>query len=293
MERVYMTIPLVSVHGGHSGQFCSHARDTLEAIVRAYADQGFVWVGLTEHMPPVHERFFYDEERRAGFDVDQLRQRFNAYMAEARRLQDEYRGRLEVLVGFETEMYSGSIESIGQLIDQYQPDYIVGGVHHVDDIPFDSGHEDYRRAEEAAGGIPELYCLYFDHQFELIQRVHPSVVAHFDLIRIFDPRYLEHLQLPGVRDRIRRNLECILELGLILDFNVAALRKGAQEPYVSRWILEQARDLGVAVVPGDDAHSVDTTGAHIAEGIAILQKMGFDTHWPKPRPCWPLKTLEP
>lgn len=280
-----MTISLVSVHGGHSGQFCSHARDTLEDIVRAYADQGFAWVGLTEHMPPVHEHFFYDEERRAGFDVDQLRQRFNAYMAEARRLQDEFRGRLEILVGFETEVYSGSIESIGQLVDQYQPDYIVGGVHHVKDIPFDSSHEDYHRAAEAAGGIPELYCLYFDHQFELIQRVHPSVVAHFDLIRIFDPRYLEHLQLPGVRDRIRRNLERILELGLILDFNVAALRKGAQEPYVSRWILEQARDIGIAVVPGDDAHSVDTTGAHIADGIAILQKMGFDTQWPKPRPC--------
>lgn len=287
-----MTIPLVSVHGGHSGQFCSHAKDTLEAIVQAYADQGFAWVGLTDHMPPVHERFFYVEERLAGFDLDQLKQRFNDYMAEARRLQDKYKGRLEILVGFETEVYSGSIEFIKQLIDQYHPDYIVGGVHHVNDIPFDSGHEDYHRAVQAAGGIPELYCLYFDHQFELIQRVRPSVVAHFDLIRIFDPRYLEHLQLPGVRDRILRNLKRIFELGLILDFNVAALRKGAQEPYVSRWILEQARDLGVAVVPGDDAHSVDTAGAHIADGIAILQKMGFDTHWPKPRPCWSSKALE-
>lgn len=286
-KGMHMTVSLVSVHGGHSGDFCGHARDTLEAIVQAYVDQGFAWVGITEHMPPVHERYFYDEERRAGFDLDQFRDRFDAYMVEARRLQACYKDRLEILVGFETEAYCGSFEYILQLVDQYQPDYIVGGVHHVAEISFDGGPVDYRQAMDAAGGLSDLYCRYFDLQYELIQQICPSVVAHFDLIRIFDPRYEEHLQLPEVRDRIVRNLERIHELDLILDYNVAALRKGAREPYVSRWILNQAKNIGIAVVPGDDAHSVDTAGAHVADGIAILQEMGFDTRWPKPRLCRP------
>jgi histidinol-phosphatase (PHP family) len=238
-------------------------------------------------MPPVHERFLYPDERRAGFDVDRLRQRFEVYMAEARRLQSRYKGRLEILVGFETEVYSGSYEFIERLMDQYHPDYIVGGIHHVNDIPFDSGYQAYDQAVDAVGGVPELYNVYFDQQFELIQRLRPSVVAHFDLIRIFDHRYAETLRLPGVRERIVRNLKEIFALGLILDYNVAALRKGAREPYVSRWILEQARDLGIAVVPGDDSHSVDTVGVHVTDGIAILKKMGFNTNWPKPRPFSP------
>ena len=32
---------LVSVHGGHSVEFCSHARDRLSEIVARYAELGF------------------------------------------------------------------------------------------------------------------------------------------------------------------------------------------------------------------------------------------------------------
>ena len=55
-----MNVPKpVSVHGGHSGQFCGHAKDTLEEIVLAYIDQRYPWVGITEHMPPVSDAFVY------------------------------------------------------------------------------------------------------------------------------------------------------------------------------------------------------------------------------------------
>jgi histidinol-phosphatase (PHP family) len=280
-----MPTPLVSIHGGHSGQFCNHARDSLEDIVLAYIRQGFAWVGITEHMPPKDGRYLYPEERQAGLDPKQMQARFGRYIAEARRLQALYRDRIDILVAFETEAYSGCLSHIAELIDQYQPDYVVGGVHHVADIAFDYGPSVYLQAIEATGGVVGLYCRYFDRQLELIQKIRPSVVAHLDLIRIFDPDYAQHLQLPEVRERIVRNLELISRLGLMLDYNVAALRKGASEPYVSRWILALAKEMGLTVVPSDDAHSVDTVGARLSEGIAILVEMGFDTRWPKPGPC--------
>ncbi len=31
----------VSIHGGHSGEFCSHAQDSLEEMVQEYIRQGF------------------------------------------------------------------------------------------------------------------------------------------------------------------------------------------------------------------------------------------------------------
>jgi histidinol-phosphatase (PHP family) len=31
----------VSLHGGHSGQFCGHAKDTLDEIVRTYIEQRY------------------------------------------------------------------------------------------------------------------------------------------------------------------------------------------------------------------------------------------------------------
>jgi histidinol-phosphatase (PHP family) len=273
---------LVSVHGGHSGQFCNHAHDTLEAVVQAYIAAGFAWVGITEHMPPAADRFLYPEERQAGLDARQMRERFDAYIEEARRLQEKYAGRLEIFVGFETEAYSGAMALARELVAKYQPDYVLGGVHHVADIPFDYSQDEYDRAVAAAGGIEALYCRYFDLQHELIQTLRPKVVAHFDLIRIFDPEYHRRWEQPDIAMRIRRNLELIARLDLILDYNVAALRKGAPEPYLAGPILDQVKAMGIAVAPSDDSHGVGMAGAYLLQGIAVLRQKGFDLDWRRP-----------
>lgn len=64
-----MQANLVSVHGGHSGQFCSHAQNSLADIVDAYATKGFQWVGITEHMPAIREEFVPPEEREEGLEM--------------------------------------------------------------------------------------------------------------------------------------------------------------------------------------------------------------------------------
>ncbi|MEJ2037823.1 MAG: histidinol-phosphatase [Desulfosarcinaceae bacterium] len=273
---------LVSIHGGHSGEYCSHAADHLEDIVCEYIEQGFAWVGLTEHIPPAADRFLYPDEKKAGLTASAMAGRFGRYVAEARRLQTAYSDRIRLYIGFETEFYTGCLEHIKALLRQYRPDYFVGSVHHVEDIPIDLDKDTYHKALSACGGTEALYCRYFDLQYELIQSLRPAVLGHFDLIRIFDPEYGRHLQLPSVVGRIERNLNLAASLGLILDFNMAALRKGASEPYIARPILDRARELGVAVVPGDDSHGVATVGAFIQEGIALLQEMGFDTDWRTP-----------
>lgn len=273
---------LVSIHGGHSGQFCSHAQDTLEAVIQTYIAKGFAWVGITEHMPPAADRFLYPEERQAGLDARQMRERFGRYIREGRRLQKKYADRLEIFIGFETEAHSGAFQLAATLRDKYQPDYVLGGVHHVADIPFDSSPEAYRQAVAAVGGVEALYCRYFDLQHELILALSPQVVAHFDLIRIFDDDYQRRWQRPEIARRIQRNLETVAGMHLILDFNVAALRKGAAEPYLSDPLLDQAMALGIPIVPSDDSHGTATAGAYIPEGIDILKRKGCSLNWPKP-----------
>jgi histidinol-phosphatase (PHP family) len=272
----------VSIHGGHSGQFCNHAQDTLEAVIQAYIAKGFQWVGITEHMPPPEDRFLYSEELQAGLDARQMQDRFGRYIHEGRRLQKKYADRIEIFIGFETEAYSGAFQLAAELSAQYRPDYILGGVHHVADIAFDAGPETYKQAVSAVGGIEALYCRYLDLQHELILALRPQVVAHFDLIRIFDTDYLQRWRHPEIARRIRRNLETVAAMNLILDFNVAALRKGASEPYLSGPILDQALALGISIVPGDDSHGTATVGAFIPEGIDILKQKNCSLRWPKP-----------
>jgi histidinol-phosphatase (PHP family) len=272
----------VSVHGGHSGQFCCHATDTLDAVVQAYADRGFSWVGITEHAPPASDAFRYPDDVAAGLTAASMHRRFSEYIETCRRCQRRFADRITVYVGFESETYTGAIPFAQTLRETFRPDYVVGSIHHVDDMPFDTSPSDYRSAADAQGGVASLYLKYFDQQLEMIDALVPEVVGHFDLIRIFDADYPRRMGLPAVQARIRRNLERIRELGLILDFNLAALSKGASEPYLAAPILVQARDLGIAVVPGDDAHGVDTVGRHMTEGIKRLARLGFDTDWPVP-----------
>jgi histidinol-phosphatase (PHP family) len=272
----------VSAHGGHSGQFCSHASDSLEAIVDEYAAQHFKWVGITEHMPPVSEEFLYPDEIEAGLTAESIYDRFTEYFSVARALQRRHRDSLRILVGFETECHTGYERFAKDLRSEFDPDYIVGSVHHVRDIPIDGTPEQYAQAAAAAGGIEQLYCEYFDQQLQLLEALKPEVVGHFDLIRIWDSDYHARLMKDPVKDRIRRNLEKIGELGSILDFNLRAFEKGGTEPYVSGPILEMALELGIPCVPGDDSHGVAGVGLHFEKGIEILKQHGCSTDWPLP-----------
>jgi histidinol-phosphatase (PHP family) len=272
----------VSVHGGHSGQFCHHAADCLEDIICSYIRHGFAWVGITEHVPGPHDDLLYPDEKAAGLTPKILFDRFAAYFPECRRLQEKYASEIRIYVAMEIETYRGYQELIPSLVERFKPEYIVGSVHFVDDMGFDYSQEQYDMTAKAVGGLDTLYCRYFDQQYEMINLLTPAVVGHFDLVRIYDPDYRQRLIEPDIAWRIRRNLELIKERNLIMDFNLRALLKGAQEPYISESILRQALELGIAVVPGDDSHGCSSIGVNMEKGIALLEHYGFATDWRLP-----------
>ena len=148
-----MTIEKVSVHGGHSGHYCGHAQDRLEDIIQEYIAQGFSWVCLTEHMPCQTDAHMPPEERDEGISVAEFNKRIDTYFEEARALKTKYADQIELLVGFETEAYTGYQEEVSALIDRHQPDMFVGSVHHLHDILFDAAPEDYAQAAEKSGSI--------------------------------------------------------------------------------------------------------------------------------------------
>ena len=273
----------VSVHGGHSGQFCHHATDSLEEIVQRYIAKGFSWVGITEHVPAISTELLYPDQKAAGLTPEFLLHRFGDYMRECRRLQQKYSSEIRIFAAMEIETYSGYETFIPSLIHTFRPDYIVGSVHFVDDMGFDYSQEQYDLTAEKVGGLDALYCKYFDQQYLMIQLLKPAVVGHFDLVRIFDPNYSSRLEKPAIMDRITRNLALIKDLDLIMDYNLRSLLKGATEPYISLPILNRAREMGIAVVPGDDSHGLSSIAANMERGITLLAEMGFDSNWRQPK----------
>ena len=109
----------------------------------------------------------------------------------------------------------------------------MGSVHHTHTIPIDFDCAMYEQARDKAGGTDErLFEDYFDSQYEMLQELQPPVVGHFDLIRLLsDHRDADFQGMPGVWDRIKRNLEYVASYGALLELNSSGLRKGLAEPY--------------------------------------------------------------
>src|SRR6266540_2814631 len=90
-----------SYHGGHSGEFCGHAKGQLASVVQAALDAGFTTYGLSEHAPRFLPQHLYPEEQNLA--PADLQETFRRYVKSALALRQEYDGRLELLIGFETE----------------------------------------------------------------------------------------------------------------------------------------------------------------------------------------------
>ncbi len=272
----------ISLHGGHSGQFCTHAEDRLEDIVNQYIRLGFPAVGISEHAPPPGDQFLYPDEKEKGLTAFDLYRRFGNYVETINTLKDKYAAKIRIFAGMETETYTGYADHTRHLVHTFNLDYIVGSVHHLRDVCFDYSADQYEKIAADLGSIEAMYAEYFDLQHEMISRLKPFVVGHFDLIRIYDRHGDIHLSSPPIVDKIRRNLSLIRNLGLVLDYNLRPLSKGGKSPYVDLSILMEARKMGIPVVPGDDSHSVKEAGAHVHTAIKTLQRLGFDTQWPDP-----------
>ena len=264
----------ISLHGGHSGQFCDHARDTLAEIVEAYRRAGFECVGLTEHMPPFDDGWLYPDEAELGRTAAWMQDRFTAFVAEARRLASAYVGRMRVFVCMEAEWYPGCGPWVARLRERHDLDYVVGSVHHVRGACFDFSRESYGQAVSLCGGLSAMYADYFDAQLEMMQALSPEVVGHMDLVRLHDPDYLNTLAIPAVWRRVVRNLEWVREAGAVLDVNARALLKGQPEPYVCRPILEAAAGMGIRFAYGDDAHGATDVGFGFERVGALLAEAG-------------------
>lgn len=265
----------ISLHGGHSGQFCDHARDTLAEIVAAYHAAGFECVGLTEHMPPLNDAWLYPDEVELGRTAVWMQERFGRYVAEARRLEREYAGRMRILVGMESEWYPGCGEWVAKLRKEYSLDYVVGSVHHVSEMCFDFSREYYDRIVGKLDGVIPMYAAYFDAQFDMVREIEPEVVGHLDLVRIHDADYRCTLAAPEVWRRVLRNLKLVKSLGVVLDVNARAYLKGQQEAYVCGPILDVAAAMGIMTVYGDDAHRVCDVGYAYENVAALLEPRGL------------------
>lgn len=268
-------MPWFSYHGGHSGEFCKHAKGGLEDVVQRAIAAGFSHYGLSEHVARYRDEDLFPEEKALALTPEDLVTAFEAYVPRARELQARYADRIELLVGFETERLPPGdwVARMQSARARLQIDYIVGSVHDVDGLVVDYKPEVTRAVAEQVGGVEELHARYFDALAQLVTELRPEVVGHIDLIRKFDgeqpsfsPRAWKHLE---------RTLDAVQAAGAVLDVNAATRRRGLGPVYPLPQILERARAMGIGVTLGDDSHGAHDVGVGLSACMQAIAAAGY------------------
>lgn len=275
----------VSLHGGHSGEFCDHAEATLREMLEAAAAFGYHTFGVSEHVPRVEERFLYSEEIALGWTLEKIAADFERYKLALTPLAREFDDRLVVLRGIEYEVIPA---------DRYVPlmrgyresrladgtpafDYCVGSVHFIDDLAVDGKPPTLARLVERLGSLESVAIRYYEKVAEMTDALKPEVVGHFDLIKrnVAAARLnLADLETERVHSAALSALETVRESGAILDLNTAGWRKGLGEPYPAPWLVRAADERGIGFCFGDDSHRPSDVGAGVVEAAAYLLANG-------------------
>ena len=162
-------------------------------------------------------------------------------------------------------------------------DYIVGSTHHVRGIPidfdiptfesalklFEDEENDAREAghqaeDSSSSAHARLTLEYLDRQYELMQRLRPEVIGHFDLFRLYRPSFrirsteanttAKDDLTAQIWSRIERNVRYACAYGALFEANSASFRKGWETAYPGAEILALILQLKGRVCLSDDSH---------------------------------------
>ncbi|KAG6876070.1 hypothetical protein C0993_005738 [Termitomyces sp. T159_Od127] len=273
-------------HHSHSGQFCKHAKGTLEEVVTESIRQKFEVYGLTEHVPRYRPEDLYPEE--TGVSLAELSSQYDRFLDEAQRLKAKYASQITLLVGLETEYITGSdLDNLESLLERVgsRVEYIVGSVHHVNTIPIDFDLATFQKALgslDTGSGVHNqqeaFLSMYFDAQYELLRRFHPEIVGHFDLCRLYNPglMFADH---PAAWVKAERNIKFAIEYGALFELNAAAFRKGWDSAYPGRDVVELILKHGGRFALSDDSHGPHAVGLNYHRLPGYLKEVGITELW--------------
>ena len=223
-----------------------------EYIDRAIA-KGIGEIGLTDHL----YLYFLDPAlREPGWAMPE--EMFEAHHSEMVDLRARYGTKINVRISVEADFVSGQETRLRSILDRFDFDYVLGGVHFVDGWLIDDPATRHRYDEEPVSAIYRRY--YANLQLAIVSGAF-DLIAHFDL-----PKKFGHRPEMSVDDLVLETLDLAAERNVAIEVSSAGLRKPAREIYPSATILEQMKRRNIPIALGSDAHDP----ADVADGYDEL-----------------------
>jgi histidinol-phosphatase (PHP family) len=239
---------------------CKHARGEPEEYARRAVERGLDELGFSDHspMPPG-----YDPDFRMGIG------QYPDYIAMVERCRKAF-PRLSVKLGLEADYHPGTEGFVREVLARYPFDYVLGSVHYLGDWGFDNPEKAHLFEGK---DVWRLYEQYYGLVEKLARSRLYDIVGHPDVIKKFG-----HRPSRDYEPLERRALETVAEAGMALDVNTSGLRRPAKEIYPSPRMLKRAREMGIGITFGSDAHEPRLVGENFDQALAHAKAAGY-THF--------------
>ncbi len=173
-----------------------------------------------------------------------------------------WEGKVEVLLGLESEYLPGYESWVESLHQREKLNYVLGSVH---------CHIDLYLERFDTGSPLELQQKYFAHLAEAAESGLYDCISHPDLVKNLYP---DDWKVSDVMDDIKDALDRIAETGVAMELNTSGLHKKIQEMNPGIEILTEIADRDIPVVVGADAHHPARVADKFELAMRVLREVG-------------------
>jgi histidinol-phosphatase (PHP family) len=239
-----------------------HSLESVEPFLETAASRGIDEVGFTEHV-------YYFRQTAEIWDLEYQSERcvydLDAYcdtILEAKR-----RG-LPVKLGLEVDYVGDRQARLGELLEPYPWDYLLGSVHWIDRLAVDQVPGIWERHP-----VEDVWRMYVNALCDLARDGRVDVLAHPDLAKIFS-----RLPEPAVLAELHEHAAAqIAETDVAVEVSTAGLRKPVGELYPDLAFLRACVSRGIGITLASDAHVPALVGRDFDRALALAREAGCET----------------
>jgi histidinol-phosphatase (PHP family) len=240
---------------------CRHAVGSASDVAAKAVERGLREIGFSEHNPMVRDDF--DEWHMLQSDLGN-------YVEQVSKARRDF-PQLTIRMALEVDFIPGHEEWIRDLAARHPWDYLIGSVHYVSES-WDLDNP--RKLSEWKSRDPwDVWSLYFERLTLAAESGLFDIIGHADLCKKFC--FYPTRDTTPLHSRF---LESARRSGVAMEINTAGLRKDCREMYPSRAILAAARERGVPLTFGSDAHAPGEVGMNFEEAVSLARSVGYDRY---------------
>ncbi len=240
---------------------CHHATGSPTEYAAHAVALGFQEIGFSDHSPMPQD----------GFDEWRMElSRLDDYVASVRQARKDHPN-LTIKLALEVDYLPGQEDWIRHLATLHPWDYFIGSVHYVSPSwAIDSPNQ---LAEWKKHDPYEVWSMYFDWLTRAAESRLFDIIGHADLPKKFG--IYPNRDCSPLFDHF---IQAAAKSNVAMELNTAGLRKDCKEIYPCPALVQLAKQHGVAITFGSDAHAPGEVGMNFTEALALARSAGF-THY--------------